>query len=139
MGSGATFEDGLNNFMPLHPVSLQFAPARKMSNAPTLVIGQSASALRFAQAMAGRAAQQVSNDNGQLAAVHSSDERMLRAALRHFAEHGLGAAKAARIEAEKAFFSNDRAAYDWWLGITRTLDQRLARDADMVLPETAQT
>ncbi|KPP94964.1 hypothetical protein [Erythrobacter sp. HL-111] len=53
-------------------------------------------------------------------------EAVLRAALRHFAEHGLGAARAARARAEAAFFAGDRPAYDWWLEITRTLDRRLA-------------
>jgi hypothetical protein len=51
---------------------------------------------------------------------------MLHAALRHFAEHGLGAARAARRQAEAAFFAGDRQTYDWWLAVCRTLDRRLA-------------
>jgi hypothetical protein len=64
------------------------------------------------------------NDNN---AAHS-DDALLRAALRHFAEHGLGAAAHARRRAEAAFFAGDRNAYRWWLGICRTLDRRLARE-----------
>lgn len=65
----------------------------------------------------------VANDNG----VESlQSDRVLRAALHHFAQHGLGAAKVARAQAEKAFFDGDRETYDWWLGITKTLDRRLA-------------
>jgi hypothetical protein len=59
-----------------------------------------------------------------------ANDQVLRAALRHFAEHGLGAARAARIQAEQAFFAGDRQSYDWWLGITRTLDRRLAKEAE---------
>lgn len=58
---------------------------------------------------------------------------MLRAALRHFGEHGLGAARAARAQAERAFFAGDRQSYDWWIAITRTLDKRLAIEAERTL------
>lgn len=54
------------------------------------------------------------------------DDRMLRAALRHFAAHGLGAADAARDKAETAFFAGDSSQYRWWLGICRMLDRRMA-------------
>ena len=33
---------------------------------------------------------------------------------------------AARTEAERALAADDRQGYDWWLGICRTLDRRLA-------------
>jgi hypothetical protein len=56
-----------------------------------------------------------------------SDDAFLRAALRHFAEHGLAAAGHARRRAESAYFAGDRDAFQWWLGICRTLDRRLAR------------
>lgn len=65
----------------------------------------------------GRAA----NDNGNFG--HSAE---LRAALKHFAEHGLGAATVARQNAEQAFFRGDRQGYRHWLGICRTLDRRMA-------------
>jgi hypothetical protein len=73
------------------------------------------------------------NDNGH--PLLSSDT-MLRAALKHFAAHGLGAAENARQHAEQAFFAGDRSSYLWWLGICRALDRRLAarltRSADGV-------
>ncbi|WP_234033057.1 hypothetical protein [Erythrobacter rubeus] len=76
--------------------------------------------------MARRAVEHAANDNGDTGPA----DDLMRAALRHFAKHGLGAARAAREQAEDAFFRGDRQAYDWWLGITRTLDKRLAAEAD---------
>lgn len=73
-----------------------------------------------------RARKRVANDNIDFAKRSQQNEEVLRAALRHFADHGLGAAKVARAQAEKAFFQGDRETYDWWLGITKTLDRRLA-------------
>ncbi|KWV93282.1 hypothetical protein [Erythrobacter sp. YT30] len=70
------------------------------------------------------------NDNGRTrlrqGAFVPPSQDILEAALRHFAEYGLGAARAARMRAKQAFFEGDRAAYDWWIGITQTLDRRLA-------------
>lgn len=94
----------------------------------------------IAKALVARAVERVANDNGPVDARISRggqpSEQMLRAALRHFAEHGLGAARVARSQAEKAFFDGDRQAYDWWLGITRTLDRRLAAEAAQLAPQT---
>ncbi len=56
----------------------------------------------------------------------SEGEALLRAALRLFAAHGLGAARHAQAAAEAAFFGGDRASYRWWLSVTRTLDRKLA-------------
>lgn len=70
------------------------------------------------------------NDNSPLPAKEAPSDTMLHAALRHFAQHGLGAARAARAKAEDAFFAGDREAYDWWMGITRTLDRRIADEAN---------
>ncbi|MFA7601388.1 MAG: hypothetical protein WCY29_00145 [Novosphingobium sp.] len=56
----------------------------------------------------------------------TTDDKMLRAALRHFATYGLGAAEAARNNAETAFFAGNRSDYRWWLGICRMLDRRMA-------------
>lgn len=61
------------------------------------------------------------NDNGSPG--HSAE---LRAALKHFAEHGLSAATVARQNAEQAFFRGDRQGYQHWLGICRALDRRMA-------------
>lgn len=55
-----------------------------------------------------------------------SNDDLLRAALRHFAEHGLAAAEKAREEAERAFFAGDRANYRHWLAVCRALDRRMA-------------
>ncbi|MCK0128043.1 hypothetical protein [Erythrobacter sp. F6033] len=73
-----------------------------------------------------RAIEQAANDNSNSV----PNDQVLRAALRHFAEHGLGAARSARAHAEQAFFAGDRHAYDWWMSITRTLDRRLAATAE---------
>ena len=62
------------------------------------------------------------NDNG----ADPRGEALLRAALRLFADHGLGAGHRAQIEAEAAFFSGNRERYRWWLAVTRTLDRKLA-------------
>ena len=89
--------------MPLH-----FAAARSTQRSPI--------ARTLARRVLGRAA----NDN---AGTH---EALLHAALRHFAAHGLGAARAAAAEAERALAADDRQSYEWWLGVCRTLDRRLA-------------
>lgn len=70
------------------------------------------------------------NDNRPQRGEAAPSDEMLKSALRHFAQHGLGAARAARGKAEAAFFAGDRASYDWWLNITRTLDRRLALEAE---------
>lgn len=62
------------------------------------------------------------NDN----AAEPHGDALLRAALRLFAEHGLGAAHRAQAQAEDAFFAGDRDRYRWWLTVTRTLDRKLA-------------
>lgn len=66
------------------------------------------------------------NDN----VLAQPDDATLRAALRHFAEHGLAAAERARSQAQEAFFAGDREAYRWWLDICRTLDRRMAAAVD---------
>jgi hypothetical protein len=62
------------------------------------------------------------NDNG----ADPKGDALLRAALRLFADHGLGAGHRAQTEAEAAFFSGNRERYRWWLAVTRTLDRKLA-------------
>ena len=89
--------------------------------------------------MAARAVERAANDNPGDPQRIAANDQMLRAALRHFAEHGLGAAREARAQAEAAFFAGDRQAYDWWLGITRTLDRRLAAEAARLVPGAANT
>jgi hypothetical protein len=62
------------------------------------------------------------NDNG----LDLTRNGMLRAALKHFAEHGLGAAEVAQRNAEAAFFAGNRKEYRHWLDICRALDRRMA-------------
>lgn len=90
-------------------MTLRFASARTSTHSP------------IARALTRRAVGRAANDNGS-----EADDRLLHAALRHFAEHGLGAARQARKQAEGAFFTGDREAYEWWLGVCRTLDRQLA-------------
>ena len=52
-------------------------------------------------------------------------ERLLKAALLHFTEYGLGAAERARENAEAAFFNGDRQEYRWWMAICTALDRRM--------------
>lgn len=67
------------------------------------------------------------NDNAEGA----GDDRMLWAALRHFAAHGLHAAMQAADSAEAALEAGDDEGFAWWLSICRMLDrplgERLAR------------
>ena len=111
-------------------MSIHFAAATTGAHAA----GRAPVCQPIARALMRRAMERVSNDNGPSERAREAHDAVLRAALRHFAEHGLGAAKAARAHAESAFFAGDRPAYDWWLGITRTLDRRLAREAERRVP-----
>lgn len=96
-------------------MTFRFAPARTTARSP------------LARALARRTISQAANDNLDPAA-QQQDDRLLHAALRHFAAYGLGAAQEARRQAEQAFFAGDRETYHWWLGICRTLDRRLAEE-----------
>lgn len=91
-------------------MTTHFAAARKP--------GHRAFAFAFAPPAPGEAA----NDNG----LEPLNAALLRAALKHFARYGLGAAENARAEAERAFFADDREGYRWWLEICRALDRRMA-------------
>jgi hypothetical protein len=118
--------------------------------APAAVPGRSPACSPIAKALAARAIERVANDNqgdniadslsekGPQSLSGNGNDQFLRAALRHFAQHGISAAREARAQAEQAFFDGDRQAYDWWLGITRTLDRRLAEEAERMTPGIAQ-
>lgn len=67
----------------------------------------------------------------------AADDALLRAALMHFAHHGLGAADLARDNAERAFFADDRIEYKRWMGICRLLDARMARAVAARHPDIA--
>lgn len=91
-------------------MSLRFAPARLVHRSPV------------ARALARCEPRAAANDNGAVIA----GDTVLRAVLEHFASHGLGAARAAGRQAERARADNDDAAFAHWLGICRMLDGRLA-------------
>lgn len=91
-------------------MTIHFAAARDAAKSPVA---------RALQRQERRPAQ---NDNN----VDDGHDLMLHAALRHFAEFGLGAPEQARERARAAFFAGDRKSYDWWREICRLLDQRLA-------------
>ena len=94
-------------------MTVYFAAARTIARSPVARV--------LSRRTPGRAA----NDNGELAGIQANDN-LIHAALRHFANHGMGAAREARKQAETAFFAGDRQGYDWWLGICRALDKRIA-------------
>ncbi|GMM92979.1 hypothetical protein [Qipengyuania sp. MTN3-11] len=97
-------------------MSVHFAAARSPASSP------------IARALARKAHARAANDNcapGDTFGLEKQD-LMLKAALRQFAEHGLGAAREARKQAESAFFADDRQSYEWWLGVCRALDRRMA-------------
>lgn len=98
--------------MPVH-----FAAARSTAHSP------------IARALARKALARAANDNGDggiNAVAEASFDHVMRGALRHFAEHGMGAADTARRLAEEAHALGDAAAYKWWLGVCRALDRNLA-------------
>ena len=110
-----------NALMPI-----RFAPAKSRfpvrSHAPACA--------PIARALASRAVERAANDNGPSPTARALNDQVLRAALRHFAEHGLSAARTARVKAEAALSAGDQQAFEWWLGITRTLDKRMAEGAE---------
>lgn len=53
-------------------------------------------------------------------------DRMLRDALKHFAVHGLGAARQARQMAERCFLAGELDSYRYWREICGKFDQRMA-------------
>jgi hypothetical protein len=69
-----------------------------------------------------RTAPVAANDNG----AEPIEGGLLRAALHHFADHGLGAAELAHQRAEQAFFAGNGKEYRHWLDICRALDRRMA-------------
>ena len=93
-------------------MSLRFAPARSVATSPV------------ARCLTPRAVEYSANDNGE----NGMKDEHLTAALRLFAEHGLGAAREARTRAEAALFAGDRGTYDHWLKICRVLDRRMAAE-----------
>lgn len=97
-------------------MTVHFAAARNANTSPV------------ARVLTRRPIMRVANDNGHLSNGLGRDNPLMQAALRHFAQHGLSAAEEAKKSAEEAFFAGDREAYDWWVGICRTIDKRLAAE-----------
>ncbi|MFM5924329.1 MAG: hypothetical protein ACKOPG_09105 [Novosphingobium sp.] len=60
------------------------------------------------------------NDDG------ARHDQVLKAALLHFAQHGLSAASEARDRARTAWYGRNSEGYRHWLGICRALDRRMA-------------
>lgn len=98
-------------------MTIRFASARNVTSSP------------FARVLfQGRALDAV-NDNS----AGEGQTAMLAETLRHFARHGLGAAREARHRAEDAWLAGERAEYDHWLGICRMLDRRMASRASLAM------
>lgn len=66
------------------------------------------------------------NDNWDANVAQALSEPVIREALFHFAEHGLGAAQAALAKAHLAHARGDEAEYGHWLAILKVLDRQLA-------------
>lgn len=75
-----------------------------------------------ARVLRGASARFAANDNGS----RLGGDGLLPEALRHFAEHGLSAARRARNNAEAAFAAGDHDGYHAWRAICRILDRRMA-------------
>lgn len=96
--------------MPIH-----FAAARCASRSPV------------ARALARKAVTRAANDNPGGASESGVEARVLSAALRHFAEHGLSAAEEAAAQAEAAWQRGERETYLWWAEICHKLDRKRAK------------
>ncbi len=99
-------------------MTLHQAAARNSANSP------------IARVLTRQAHGRSANDNGANA---PASQLVFEAALRHFAKHGLGAAKDACEHAETAFHAGDNQACNHWLAICRTLDRRMARQTVQTL------
>lgn len=97
--------------MPIH-----FAAARSAARSPV------------ARALAKKAIRRAVNDNPGGEGEHGVEARVLSAALRHFAEHGLRAAEEAAMQAERAWRAGERETCAWWTEVCYKLDRKLARD-----------
>lgn len=70
-----------------------------------------------------------SNDNAANdLSVRFDEAKVLAAALRLFAAHGLSAALGAGQRAEDAAHRGDETETAWWLAVCSMLDRRMARD-----------
>ncbi|MEO0462202.1 MAG: hypothetical protein AAF127_03670 [Pseudomonadota bacterium] len=84
----------------------------------------------IAQPHVARVIERAANDNWAKDASAPISDILLRAALQHFAQHGLGAAQSAHASAQSARARGDMEEYGHWLGILRALDRRLAAELE---------
>ncbi len=94
-------------------MAVRFAAARSVARSP------------IARALARRAVKRAANDNGAPSPANEMGDTM-RAALRHFAGHGMASALIAARRAETAHEDGDETARRWWLAICSSLDRALA-------------
>lgn len=99
-------------------MSIHFAAARTAARSPV------------ARALARKAVKRAANDNPGGESDLAADP-ILHAALRHFGEHGLGAAVEAATQAERAWRAGESEAYQYWTEVCRKLDRRVADDLVM--------
>lgn len=94
-------------------MTLHFAAARRADSSPV------------ARILGGATVSRPGNDNGDRDQPLISDS--VEAALRHFANYGLGAAAEAMDRAQKAHACGNEAEFDHWRDICRMLDSRAAK------------
>ena len=93
-------------------MTVRFAAARSIARSPV------------ARVFARRDIANAANDNGE---SHGAlDLSGLEPALRHFAEHGLGAAAVAHSAARRAIDNGAMDEFEHWLGLCRIFDRRMA-------------
>ncbi|MEP6870186.1 MAG: hypothetical protein ABJA20_16925, partial [Novosphingobium sp.] len=78
----------------------------------------------LAQMLTPPAVVRAANENSRPIGEMLGEPSTLRAALLHFARHGLAAAEHARNAAEAAFAAGDDEQYRHWLALCRILDRR---------------
>lgn len=95
-------------------MTIHFAAARSASHSPV------------ARALAKKAVRRAANDNP--GGAGEGETRILHAALRHFADHGLRAAEEAAEMAEQAWRSGEPETCAWWTEVCHKLDRKLAAE-----------
>jgi hypothetical protein len=93
-------------------MSIHFAAARCATWSPV------------ARALARRVRRRAANDNSDIPTM--DEDTLLRRALEHLGAHGLGAARNAYTQAERALVSGEREEFAKWYAICCALDRSLA-------------
>lgn len=102
-------------------MSIRFAPAAGSAYHLSSVL--------LSPRLARRAQRKAANDD-RASVSKAAFDPTLAEALRHFARHGMNAARSAYDEAELAKAHSDLCAFEHWLAITRNFDPRLARQLE---------